>query len=252
MNTNELRNWVGRSAIDPSGDRIGKIADIYLDDETNEPEWLAVQTGFFGTKVSFVPLTSATPTADDQIQVPFEKSQVKGAPHAEADGALSQEEESRLYDHYGLAYSESTSDSGLPSGRSSDEVRSTGGDSTMTRSEEELDLAKTRREAGRARLRKWVETEHVETTVPVARDEVRVEREPIDGGKVGAAGGRPEIAEEVHEVVLTEEEVVANTEVVPKERVRLETETVVEDRQVGADLRKERIEVEGEAPGTRS
>ena len=246
MNTNELQNWVGRTLIDGSNDKIGKIADVYLDEDTNEPEWLAVHTGMFGTKVSFVPLRSATAGAGDEIQVPFEKAQVKDAPHAEPDGQLSQEEESRLYAHYGMAYGESRSDSGLPEGGAP--APATGAnDSAMTRSEEELEVSKTRREAGRVRLRKWVETEHVATTVPVTHEEVRVEREPITDGNLDEALRGPEISEGVHEVVLTEEEVVANTEVVPKERVRLDTETVTEEQRVEADLRKEHIEVEGDA-----
>ena len=256
LNTNELQQWVGRNVIDASGDKIGKIADIYVDDDTNKPEWLAVHTGLFGAKVSFIPMAQAQPCAGDELQVPFEKAQVKDAPHADADGALSQEEERRLYSHYGLPYSEQRSDSGLPSGGApapqAAPTAPTGGDDAMTRSEEELEVGTTRREAGRARLRKWVETEHVETTVPVAREEVRVEREPITEGNIDRALRGPEISEGVHEVVLTEEEVVANTEVVPKERVRLETETVVEEQRVQADLRKEHIEVEGDTPRTRS
>ena len=249
LNTNELQQWVGRTVIDASGDKIGKIADIYLDDDTNKPEWLAVHTGFFGAKVSFIPIAQATPCAGDELQVPFEKAQVKDAPHAEPDGALSQEEESRLYAHYGMGYTEERSDSGLPAGTTAPQAAApTAGDNAMTRSEEELEVGKTRREAGRARLRKWVETEHVETTVPVAHEEVRIEREPITDGNIDQALRGAEISEGVHEVVLTEEEVVANTEVVPKERVRLETETVVEEQRVEADLRKEHIEVEGDAP----
>lgn len=247
MNTDEIRNWVGRTAIDAEGQKIGKVADVYLDDETDQPEWLAVNTGLFGSHVSFVPLAGSEATAGDELRVRFTKDQVKGAPHAEPDGALSQDEEARLYSHYGLGYSERRSDSGLPAG-GAPQPAATGtdaGDSAMTRSEEELEVAKRTREAGRARLRKWVETEHVATTVPVAHEEVRVEREPITDGNVDQALKGAEIRENVHEVVLTEEEVVANTEVVPKERVRLETETVTEEQRVEADLRKERIEVEG-------
>ena len=49
----------------------------------------------------------------------------------------------------------------------------------MTRSEEELLVGKARQETARVRLRKYVVTEQVQTTVPVQREEVRVEREPI-------------------------------------------------------------------------
>src|SRR3954447_19604979 len=98
--TTQLSAWIGRELYDNDGDKIGKITDIYADEDTGQPEWLAVTTSWFSGRTSFVPMTSARPEADG-IRVPFNKDQVKGAPHAEADGMLSQEEESRLYHHYG-------------------------------------------------------------------------------------------------------------------------------------------------------
>jgi uncharacterized protein (TIGR02271 family) len=112
----------------------------------------------------------------------------------------------------------------------------------MTRSEEELRVGTARQEAGRARLRKYIETEYVQTTVPVQHEEVRVEREPITDGNVDQALDGPEISEEEHEIVLHEEQPVVEKRTVPKERVRLEKDTVTEERQVGDEVRKERIE----------
>src|SRR5215207_3463263 len=103
MTTTEISTWVGRSAVDRDGDKIGKISDIYLDDETGEPEWLAVNTGMFGSKVSFVPIGGASISGDD-IEVAYDKATVKDAPNAEADGQLSPEEEDLLYQHYGRGY----------------------------------------------------------------------------------------------------------------------------------------------------
>lgn len=82
----------GRTLMGSDGDKIGKIADVYLDDETGNPEWLAVTTGLFGSRVSFVPLAQASSAGDD-VTAPYSKEQVKDAPNAEADGRLSQEEE---------------------------------------------------------------------------------------------------------------------------------------------------------------
>ncbi len=101
--TAQFDNWIDRTLHDGSGHKIGKIADNYTDDDTGQPEWLAVTTGLFGSNVSFVPLAGAMP-AGDGIQVPFPKDQVKEAPNAGLDGKLSQEEEARLYAHYGLDY----------------------------------------------------------------------------------------------------------------------------------------------------
>jgi uncharacterized protein (TIGR02271 family) len=250
MTMTDLSGWRGHDVVDPSGDKIGEIEDIYLDEQTDQPEWLAVRTGLFGRRVSFVPLAEAQPSGD-YVAVPYTKDQVKDAPHADPDdGLLSEADEARLYEHYGLPYSDIRSDTGLPdAGGTSTGYQNTtrataGTDDAMTRSEEELRVGTRQREAGRARLRKWVETEHVETTVPVAREEVRIEREPITDTNVDRALQGQEISEGVHEVTLMEEEAVAGTQVVPKERVRLDTETVVEEQQVGADLRQERIEAE--------
>src|SRR3954466_7690879 len=267
INTNDVSQLRGRQVVDRDGDKVGKVDEIYLDEQTGQPEWLAVNTGLFGTNVSFVPLAQAT-TEGDTVRVPYEKSQVKDAPNASADGQLSQEEESRLYSHYGMEYGEHRSDSGLPEGRFDESTRTTDTDTTgttggvgtsggtvgrdtsgpttdqaMTRSEEELKVGTAKREAGRARLRKYVVTENVTETVPVQREEVRVEREPITDSNVGEAMDGPAISEEEHEVVLHEETPVVQKEVVPKERVRLDVDTHTEEQQVSEDVRSEQIEV---------
>jgi uncharacterized protein (TIGR02271 family) len=116
----------------------------------------------------------------------------------------------------------------------------------MTRSEEELRVGTADRERGRARLRKYVVTEQVEHTIPVRREEVRVEREPITADNVDQALAGPEISSEEHEVVLHEEEPVVEKRVVPKERVRMEKEQVTDEAQISETVRKEQIEAEGE------
>ena len=237
-NTRDVSDWIGREVVDRDGDKIGKIDAVYVDEQTGMPEWMGVKTGLFGTRLSFVPMASAT-TEDDAISVPYPKDKVKDAPQVDADETLSEQEEAELYRYYDLAYSESRSDSGLPEGPSDD---------AMTVSEEELRVGITTREAGRARLRKWVETEHVTDTVPVAREEVRIEREPITEGDVDRATSGPEFTEDAHEVPLMEEEVVVAKQTVPKERVRLEKDTVTEEAEVGTELRKERVEANVEPP----
>ena len=120
-------------------------------------------------------------------------------------------------------------------------------DNAMTRSEEELAVGTRQREAGRARLRKYVVTEQVQQTVPVQREEVRVEREPITDANVDQATSGPALSEEEHEVVLHAEEPVAEKRVVPKERVRLDKEVEMEERTVSEDVAREEIDVEGDA-----
>jgi uncharacterized protein (TIGR02271 family) len=249
---NEIAGWKGEKLVGNDEEKLGTIEEIYIDEDTGKPEWLAVKTGLFGGKVSFVPVADAQ-RQEDHVHVPFSKDQVKDAPNAEADGALSQEEEARLYRHYGYDYSEGRSDSGLPAGGPGKEARGTVGhdtsgpttDDAMTRSEEELVVGKTSRESGRVRLRKYVVTENVTQTVPVQREEVRLEREPITDANRDDALAGPAISEEEHEVVLHAEEPVVETRAVPKERVRVEKDTVTEDRTVTGEVRKERIEADG-------
>ena len=247
------QSWQGRTMVDPAGDKLGTIDGIYLDDETGQPEWATVTSGMFTARTAFVPLAQAQDTGDS-IQVPYDKQQVKNAPTMEADGQLSQDEEAELYRHYGLDYSEHRSDSGLPAGtpdntRDDTVGRDTSGpttDQAMTRSEEELRVGTATRERGRARLRKYVVTEDQQVTVPVSREEVRVEREPITDANLDAATSGPAISEEEHEVTLREEQVVVDKRAVPKERVRLDKDTVTEERQVSEEVRKEHIEVDGD------
>src|SRR3954469_8929660 len=112
---NRILEFRGEDLYDSSGDKLGKIEEIYLDADTNEPEWALIHTGLFGTKRTFVPIGQAT-ESDGNLTVGVDKATVKDAPQVEANGQLSQQEESDLYRHYGLNYSEARSDSGLPEG----------------------------------------------------------------------------------------------------------------------------------------
>ena len=120
-------------------------------------------------------------------------------------------------------------------------------DDAMTRSEEQVKVGTTTREAGRARLRKYVVTENVTQTVPVSHEEVRLEREPITEANRGDAYDGPAISEEEHEVVLHAEEPVVQKEAVAVERIRLDKETVTDQATVSEQVRKEQIELEGDA-----
>jgi uncharacterized protein (TIGR02271 family) len=255
-----VRSWQGRTMVDGDGDRVGTIDSIYVDDQTGEPEWALVNTGLFGAKSTFVPLAQANPAGDD-VQVPYQKQLIKDAPKVDPDGHLSEAEEQELWRHYGLDYgsgyaaAETTGDAGyVDTERTTYDDRDTVGrdvsgpttDEAMTRSEEELRVGTTQRERGRARLRKYVTTEEQQVTVPVQREEARVEREPITDANLDAATSGPDISEEEHEVVLHEEEPVVEKRAVPKERVRLDTETVTDERQVSEEVRQEQIEVEGD------
>jgi uncharacterized protein (TIGR02271 family) len=270
IGTETISRVIGQDVYDESGEKIGSASEIYLDDETGQPEWVTVRTGLFGTKESFVPIRNADLT-DDGVRVPVSKTQVKDAPKIDTDGHLSPQEEQELYRHYGLGTGTDTgmttgmadtglangrTDAGLATGRTDTDVNTHGTvghdtsgpttDNAMTRSEERLNVGTRSEEVGRARLRKYVVTENVTETVPVAREEVRVEREPITDANVGNAMDGPAISEEEHEVTLHAERPVAEKEAVPVERVRLDKDTVTEQATVTEGLRKEEIEVDGD------
>jgi uncharacterized protein (TIGR02271 family) len=242
----------GQDLSDRNGEKIGSIEEIYLDAETNAPEWALVKTGLFGNKSTFVPLRDAS-EQNGALRVRFDKATVKDAPKLDADGELSQRQEGELYRYYGLEYSEARSETGLPEGGAStgrtdhgvvgNDVSGRETDDAMTRSEEELRVGTTERETGRARLRKYVVTENVTETVPVKREEIRVEREPITDANRDAAISGADLSEEEHEVVLHEEEVVVDKRAVPKERVRMGKDTVTDQREVSEHVRSEQVEL---------
>jgi len=259
IGTDTISRVIGQDVYDESGEKIGSASEVYLDDETGQPEWVTVRTGLFGTKESFVPIRNADLT-DDGICVPVSKDRVKDAPKIDTDGHLSPQEEQELYSYYGMG---TGTDTGMTTGMATETTsgyatdttdapgtvgRDTSGpttDNAMTRSEERLNVGTRSEEIGRARLRKYVVTENVTETVPVSREEVRVEREPITEANIGNAMDGPAISEEEHEVTLRAERPVVEKEAVPVERVRLDKDTVTEQTQVSEGLRKEEIEVEG-------
>jgi uncharacterized protein (TIGR02271 family) len=269
IGTDTISRVIGQDVYDESGEKIGSAAEVYLDDETGQPEWVTVRTGLFGTKESFVPIRNADLT-DDGVRVPVSKEQVKDAPKIDTDGHLSPQEEEELYRYYGMGGGTETTtmtttetttgvagtgmtDTGVTDTDRGTDTRPAVGhdtsgpttDNAMTRSEERLNVGTRSQEVGRARLRKYVVTENVTETVPVSREEVRVEREPITGGNVDNAMSGPAISEEEHEVVLHAETPVVEKEAVPVERVRLDKETVTDQETVSEGVRKEEIEVEG-------
>jgi len=262
--TTEAYDFHGRTLIDSAGEKIGQIDEVYADQQGGQPEWALVNTGLFGTKKTFVPIRGANPNGED-LSVPVSKQQVKDAPRIDADQELSEDEERRLFEHYGVPYTTEGSTTATGTAGSSaaeapyDVAAATGDtghdtsgpntDSAMTRSEEELLVGTAQRESGRVRLRKYVVTEHVQTTVPVRHEEVRIEREPITDANRDQALAGPEISEEEHEITLHAEEPVVEKRTVPKERVRLDVETHEDESQVSEDVRKEQIEVDDSQSG---
>ena len=259
--TEALQDMEGRTAVDSDGAKLGKIGQVYVDDQSGQPLWVTIHTGMFGTKESFAPLYGSRTSGDD-LQLAVSKDMVKDAPGVEADGHIQDSENEALYTYYEghLGSGQDTSvqdrtqsqDQGYAgdtredrSGRENIQGRDTSGpttDDAMTRSEERLHVGTEQVQAGRARLRKHVVTENVTQTIPVSHEEVRLEREPITDANRGQATSGADISEEEHEVTLHAERPVTSKETVPVERVRLGKETVTEDHEVNESLRKEQID----------
>ena len=246
----------GATVRDPAGEKIGKLSQVYLDDQTGAPEWVTVRTGLFGTKESFVPLADADIRGDDLV-VSMDKATVSGAPQVEEDGHLSETQETELYRYYGLTDSSTTGDG---TDRRTDLTGAAGvvgqdtsgptTDDAMTRSEEHLTAGIQQVETGKARLRKHVVTETQQVQVPVSREEVTLEREPITKANRDAAYSGGNITEEEHEVTLTAQRPVVTTETEAVERIRLGKETIADTETVSGEVRKEQVELD-DPTGTR-
>jgi uncharacterized protein (TIGR02271 family) len=261
LNNNDLASLPGSTVYGTDGEKIGRAGQAYVDDQSGQPEWVTVNTGLFGTKESFVPLRNAELTQDG-LSVAYTKSHVKDAPSVDPEnGHLDEAEEQRLYSHYDLTSvsaapgvnrdsdvideADGRSSTGAAEGRVGHDTSGVTTDDAMTRSEEQLQVGTQTREAGRARLRKYVVTEEQNVTVPVTREEVKIEREPITDANRGEAMDGPDISEEEHEVVLHEEKPVVAKEAVPVERVRLGKEQVTDEETITENVRQERIEADG-------
>ena len=258
--------YIGRNAVDPQGDKIGSVGQVYLNDETGQPDWITVNTGLFGTKEHFAPL-AGTSFNGDALVLPFDKNVVKDAPDVADASHLDVDEQEALYAYYdrylgagtGSVDYDRTTDVDVNRTADYDRTRGEGYDTSgpntddaMTRSEEHLRVGTEQVAAGRARLRKYVVTEQQSVQVPVTREEVRIEREPITEANRGQALSGADITEEEHEVVLHAERPVVQTEAVPVERVRLGTETVTEQETVTGEVRKEQIEVDDDVTTSRT
>lgn len=270
--TNVLQQIKGATAYDPSGEKIGKIHELYLDAQSRQPKWASVHTGLFGISESLVPLAGARPDGDDSVRVAVAKSAVKNAPHVDIGERISPADEATLMQYYGMRSERPTTPQAAqqpepespPSnggkhlrgaapalggigGTSANTTAQTNATTThtgpeMIRSEEHLQVGTERAASGTARLNKHVVTEQQTVQVPVTHEEVRVERAAItDPAQARDAG----LADDQREVTLHEDKVVVSKESVPVERVRLAVDEVTENKQVTEDVRREEINAEG-------
>ena len=83
----QLREITGATAYDRDGDKIGKIGQVYYDDDTDQPKWVTVNTGLFGMNESFVPLQGAQ-FERRPVTLAYDKATIKDAPNVAGDRHL--------------------------------------------------------------------------------------------------------------------------------------------------------------------
>lgn len=268
---------IGHQVIDQEGHNVGKINQVYLDDNTDQPTWVSVHTGLFGRHETLVPLQGSQPVEED-IRVPYDKSVVKDAPHIDADRHISPEEEQTVRQYYaqhggppmrgeetGMGRGPGPQSTGRTDMAAGGAAGGMAGDAamrdrdpamaderddiSMTRSEEQVDIGVERREAGRARMHKYVETEQFDESVPLHHDELQVERRPVNDPS--AVREPREMGEDEETFTLYEERPVVSKEQVPVEEVHVRKRDVSREEHVQGQRRRERVELEddeGEPP----
>jgi hypothetical protein len=181
-----ILGWRGRTVRDRKDQEIGKIGDLYLDEQTDRPAYAGVRTGLFGRRESIIPLEGIV-ERDGELIAPYDAELVHDAPAIDPDEALDEAEQQRLAHHY---------DASSPSSREEDTGTDASADTTagaeMIRSEEEVVTGTTpMRPAERVRIRKVVVTENVTKEVPVRREEIRLETDPPPEGDVESVEDLP-------------------------------------------------------------
>jgi uncharacterized protein (TIGR02271 family) len=268
--------FAGYTVYDQAGEKIGKVDDLFVD-ESDQPEYIGVKMGFLGTSSTLIPWEAVSSTDDEgrAITVATDKDTVKNGPAFDDDRQITPEFEQQVYSYYGLSrssgsdgsygsyYSEESTDAGtVGPGMSmgdtetgefrehaiTDEgVNQSRGDDLededelrVQRTEEELRAGTRERQAGALNVRKRVRTDRERIEVPTRREEVTVDRVPVEG----EAATEAEIGDDEVSIPLTEEEVVVEKRPVIKEEVRIRKDVVEDTEVVEEDVRREEVDID--------
>ena len=240
--------FAGYEVYDPAGQKIGKVDDLFLN-ETDELEYIGVKTGFLGTKSTLIPWQIIEVREDEgRMIVAAEKDHVKNAPAFDDDEEITPEFEAKVREYFGVersaGYDERTTygdyyggvgykpTAGTTTAADTDELR-------VQRTEEELRVGTRERKVGAINVRKRVRIDRERMAVPTRREEVHVDRVPVEGKATEAEIGDAEIS-----VPITEEEVVVEKRPVAKEEVRIRKDVVEGTEVVEEDVRREEVDVE--------
>ena len=220
-------------------EKVGKVSDLIAEDD-GRLRYLDIDLGgIFNPRHVVIPIGAAEidPRRDVVWVAGMTKDQIKALPDYTGEvGAITDDYESRVRGVYSsrAADRDLYDQSRFYAARGGEAAR----EARLTLSEERLAVGKQRVDAGEARLRKTVETEHVRESVPVQREEVVVERRPLSAD----ASADVEIGEDEIRIPLTREEAVVEKRAVPVEEVVVKKRVVTEQQPVEADLRRERVD----------
>jgi uncharacterized protein (TIGR02271 family) len=233
--------FAGYEVYDQAGEKIGKVDDLFVD-ENDQPEYIGVKMGFLGTSSTLIPWDAVSRTDEGRrIEISVEKEKAKNGPTFDDDRDITPQFESEVYSYYGFERTPTTEEPGAYGeyygAEATDEMR-------VQRTEEELRAGTREREAGALNVRKRVRTDRERMEVPTRREEVTVERVPVEG-----EASEAEIGEEEIRVPLTEEEVVTEKRPVAKEEVRVRKDVVEDTEVVEEDVRREEVDVDDERTG---
>src|ERR671913_242629 len=270
--------YAGYTVYDQDYEKIGKVDDLFLD-ESDQPEYIGVKMGFLGTRTTLIPFEMVRVNdAQQTIKVAADKETLKNGPTFDDEREITPQFENEVYSYYGLQRTQTVGNTGSYGSYYSDEgtdagnvgpgmtmgdtetgefrelaahdegVHQSRGDDLadedelrVQRTEEELAAGTREREAGQLKVRKRVRTDRESIEVPTRREEVTVERVPVEGEATEAEIGEDEVV-----VPVTEEEVVVGKRPVVKEEVRVRKDVIEDTEVVEEDVRREEIEVEDE------
>ncbi|MFN2564204.1 MAG: DUF2382 domain-containing protein [Gemmatimonadaceae bacterium] len=250
----DVRGW---EVKERGGRKVGDVHELLIDTGEMRVRYLDVEldTEFAagGDRHVLIPVGSVTldDRRDDVVLSGINPSQLSGLTPYTHTG-VTREYETTLLQGLGLTAGAGAADADfyraqhfdegrLFSGARRPQARRAEGEAEVTRAEEELAVGKRQVQAGEVGVRKTVETEHVRKQVPVTREEVEIERRPIEAG---ADIGKADIRNDEIRIPLMAEEVVAEKRAVPKEQVIIRKRPVTQQQAVEADVRKERIDVD--------
>jgi uncharacterized protein (TIGR02271 family) len=244
--------FAGYEVYDNRGEKIGKVDDLFIN-ENDQPEYIGVKMGFLGTKSTLIPREMVrVDEATERMTVSADKETLKGGPAFDDHQEITPESETQVHSYYGLRRATArTGERGAYGAHYSSDIEEERAGATtdedelrVQRIEEELRAGTREREAGAVRVRKRVRTDRERFEVPKKREEVTVERVPVEGEAAETA--KAQIGDQEIKVPLTEEEIVVEKRPVVKEEIRIRKEVVEDTEVVEEDVRREEIDMDDE------